>query len=352
MRPFACLATAARHHALLLLGIPRVGLSVLLAASAFADLGRAVPVSTGQADEATHATGGGRAPPPTKTDWLSRIPDDSLIAKVLAECRARAVREPEEEAARLETPWYDPYLSDFTMADWMARLPDDLLISELSLPGTHDSHSFNGISGLWPWCAVCQRTPLPWQLNAGIRVLDIRLRHWWDDLRVYHGLVDLHASFADWCGNEDAWYDGSTPCGCGGILNACVGFLQNHPGETIFIRVKQNCQGCIPVFGLCTHCRDNSLSFAEAVQAFAARFDKEHFYAWPYLDCGAMPTLGDVRGKIVFLQDFPSDYHVGGDGSSHGLASGRISCTGDFDGDGAVGLTDLTALLAHWGPVS
>jgi hypothetical protein len=237
----------------------------------------------------------------------------------------------------------------------MARLPDDLLISELSIPGTHESHGFEGYSCwpfTYPWCSICQHLGLRFpgpdaltareQLEGGVRALDIRLRHKGDQLLAQHGAQYLWAHFADICTEIDE--DGY--CSCGGILNGCIEFLQEHPGETILMRVKQTCAGCIgvPPCNPCMHCQGNTLSFAEAIEDYVARFDADYFYSWPFTECRAMPTLGDVRGKIVFLQDFSSDYHVGDGASNDNLASGRISCVGDFDGDL---VADLAVINKH-----
>jgi hypothetical protein len=241
---------------------------------------------------------------------------------------------PTEPAARTNTRWYnDTHESDGDQTDWMGRLPDELLISELSIPGTHESHAFEGLS-CWigfpdPWCSICQRVGLPSQLRAGVRALDVRLKHHGDNLKVFHGHQYLYAHFAGVCTYEH--------CYCGGILDACVNFLQEHPGEAIFMRVAQTCTPCHgldPLCFWCDHCYANMLSFGEAIEDYLSRIDKNYVYVWPSGDCGAIPTLGDVRGKIVILQDFLTDYHVGDGGSNPGwTAAGRVSCTGDFDGD-------------------
>jgi len=214
-----------------------------------------------------------------------------------------------------ESPWFNgDGVADTTLTDWMAQLPDDLLISELSIPGTHESHGFHG-PGIVPWCAICQRTPLHMQLKAGIRALDIRLRHYSDLLRTYHAHVQQYSNFGEGC-----W---TSLCGCGGVLFACVEFLEDHPGETILLRVKANCGSN---FLGSYDCDGNSLSFSEAVEGALATYP-DHVYEWPVDDCGYMPTLGEVRGKIVILQDFVGDYHVGYEASTP-LSFDRVSCVG------------------------
>ncbi len=81
---------------------------------------------------------------------------------------------------------------------WMEDCNDEKYLTELSIPGTHDSCTFNyklinGIkfinskigddpSGL----VKCQERSLTEQLERGIRCLDIRGRHINDGLTIYH----------------------------------------------------------------------------------------------------------------------------------------------------------------------
>src|SRR6266487_4141969 len=90
--------------------------------------------------------------------------------------------------------------------DWMRWVPDNKRLSELSLPGTHDTMALYG-GGI----AETQSLPLRAQLDAGIRVLDIRCRHIEDVFAIHHGVVFEHAYFgAD-------------------VLKVCYEFLQDNP---------------------------------------------------------------------------------------------------------------------------
>jgi predicted nucleotidyltransferase len=252
-----------------------------------------------------------------------RVPPARLLTAVLtafAILNAGATAYPSQRLP--STPWYnETALADTTATDWMAQLPDLLLVSELSVPGTHESHAYYGPS--WPseeWCGICQRLPLRLQLKAGIRAFDIRLRHYDNHLQTYHGPVPEQCNF-----NEGCW---ANKCGSGGILVACTEFLEDHPGETIFLRIKANC-GSVLIEGY--YCLNNSLSFSEAVEAALAMYPG-YIYEWPVESCEHMPTLGDVRGKIVILQDFVGDYHVGDrDNSDWRRQKGRVSCVFDHD---------------------
>lgn len=93
----------------------------------------------------------------------------------------------------------------------MRWLPDSTPISVLSVPGTHDTMSFYGGP-----IAETQTLPLPEQLKAGIRTIDIRARHIDDRLAIHHGSVFQNAMFGD-------------------VLIACNAFLQQNPTETILL---------------------------------------------------------------------------------------------------------------------
>jgi hypothetical protein len=222
---------------------------------------------------------------------------------------------------------------DTTRTDWMSPLPDDLLISELSIPGTHESHGFFGGDGVWrEECGICQCIPFHMQLKAGIRAFDIRIRQWVDAPWVYHGAVNLKAFFG-----QDCW---EPKCGCNGILTACVQFLEDHPGETILMRVKANCVDN-PSPAPDAPCLDNQKSFSEQIESELAAYAPDHIYLWPSNDCRFMPTLGETRGKIVILQDFQGAFSLGNNEET--VWPGPLSCTADFNSDGFSDLAGISA---------
>lgn len=188
---------------------------------------------------------------------------------------------------------------------WMTALKDDVLLSELSIPGTHDTMSLHGLpvrdamiagaaaggaagsvtgvgaaGGAVVGGAIApvisadavrtQRLSLPDQLASGIRVLDIRCRHVGDIFNIYHGPVYQRANFDD-------------------VLKAVVEFLNKNPGETVLMRVKEEYEP--------TH---NTRTFE---QTFRLKY-WESYKAHMWQGTSVNPTLGEMRGKIVILQDF------------------------------------------------
>lgn len=151
---------------------------------------------------------------------------------------------------------------------WMSKLPDEIKLSQLTIPGTHNSLAVD----CSPF-AKCQKMPLNYQLNYGIRYLDIRCRHVKDEFKLHHSSFDLNAKFDIDC------------------LNVCYEFLISNPSEVIIMLVssEHNPSG-------------NTLKFEDVFK----RYLDKHLDKW-YLDENC-PSLGQVRGKIVLFRRFFSPY--------------------------------------------
>jgi 1-phosphatidylinositol phosphodiesterase len=157
-----------------------------------------------------------------------------------------------------------------THTDWMAGLPSALRVSELSLPGTHDS----GASVIGGDIVFTQSMDIGTQLDAGIRVLDIRLKISGNELKVYHGISGQGLEFD------------------GDVLAKVTSFLAAHPGETVLMRIKD--EGA-PEDGFDTRVIDTLNKYSTFV----------------YQGASDNPTLGEIRGKIVVLQNFESAMDLG-----------------------------------------
>ncbi len=177
--------------------------------------------------------------------------------------------------------------------DWMSRLPDTLLLSQLSIPGTHDTMSFYGGDAV-----QTQSMSLPDQLRSGVRVLDIRCRHVADIFAIHHGMVFQNAYFTD-------------------VLNAAIDFLAEHPGETVLMRVKEEYD---PL--------NNTRTFEETFRTQYWDVYTKHFWdpserlrESRLSDVSSVdnPTLGELRGKIVILQNFSASVRYGVDYNSFSI---------------------------------
>ncbi|TCD66693.1 hypothetical protein EIP91_001047 [Steccherinum ochraceum] len=167
------------------------------------------------------------------------------------------------------------------LASYLSELPDSVPLSSLALPGTHDSMALYG----WP-VSQCQdvTTPLPVQLQVGIRVLDIRLATKPEGLMAYHGVYPQHVSFQV-------------------ILKTIHDFLTapDTCRETIVMSIKQEdfVNVAPPVFS--QKVRDEISGGPGGMEMF-------------YL-ANKVPTLGEVRGKVVLFSRFGGD----GNGWKDGL---------------------------------
>ncbi|MBW4491244.1 MAG: phosphatidylinositol-specific phospholipase C domain-containing protein [Trichocoleus desertorum ATA4-8-CV12] len=170
-----------------------------------------------------------------------------------------------------------PLPKDWLPKTWMASIPDSKKLSELTIPGTHDSCTYTLKNGeLATPITRTQRLTLEEQLNAGIRFLDIRCRHIENAFAIHHDRVYLHLNFDD-------------------VLKVCTAFLTANQNECIVMSVKnEHTEG----EGVT---RSYEATFDSYLQGTSKGF-------W-YLE-NTIPTLKDVRGKIVLLRRFGLDDRV------------------------------------------
>lgn len=147
---------------------------------------------------------------------------------------------------------------------WMSGVSGTLRLSELSLPGTHDSLSFHG--GAW---VQTQSLPLKTQLESGVRIFDIRARHIDNVFTIHHGPVYQKIDFDR-------------------VMVSMTEFLENHPSETILMRVKEEYKA-----------KNITRRFEDTFEWYKKKYES---YIWK--PTSQNPTLNEVRGKIVILQNF------------------------------------------------
>eukprot|EP01084_Bolivina_argentea_P250869 420521_1 len=170
-----------------------------------------------------------------------------------------------------------------------------------------------------------QDSDLPKQLEAGIRALDIRCRESGGWFAIHHGIYYLSANFHD-------------------VLNQCQAFLSSHPTEFILMRVMQEsaelkiAPGDVVIY----HANpDDKVSDQEFNNVFAKYFDDTRYNGLFYKPPAGkgydnyMPTVGEVKGKIVILQDFGPE-----DSTRYGIKYGF--------GDGSKYIQDKFGLDDNW----
>lgn len=163
--------------------------------------------------------------------------------------------------------WHSgPWAAEATQSSWMQTVADNTRLLGMSIPGTHDSAA----TGYGGDIAQTQSLTISQQLRAGIRYLDFRCRLIDGSLQLHHGMVWLHKS-------------------CASGLADVANFLRTHPTETVLVKIQQE-------------------HSAEPNDRLQAAFDKMigpfSNVIWQGFKQTSDPTLGEVRGKIVFIKRF------------------------------------------------
>ncbi len=174
-----------------------------------------------------------------------------------------------------------PY-SDTT--SWMGQLPDDVYLSEISIPGTHDSCSENVTLG---YVMRCQNTSIAEQLDNGYRYLDLRLAVDESDsgnkIKLVHNFANCHKTgnlFSEYIYLQDV---------CEDIYD----FLQNHSSETVILNMKIEDD-------------EHSVSDIQKMLFEEIKANSDYWYTED-----TIPTLGDVRGRIVLATRFKDEAGIG-----------------------------------------
>lgn len=157
---------------------------------------------------------------------------------------------------------------------WMKYVDDNKFLDELSIPGTHDSGTCSVDNDTEPQSSQvkCQQDYIPTQLLEGIRYFDIRLGKG-DDPGIDHGGFYLFKKDGNFLHLSD-------------VIGYFTTFLKENPTEALIMLVS----------------RGNDEATDEGITtAFAKVMDKNSdlFYT-----SSRVPTLGEVRGKIVLLRRF------------------------------------------------
>lgn len=137
----------------------------------------------------------------------------------------------------------------------METLDNNKLISTLTIPGTHDALALHGGAP-----TECQAWSLEDQLKAGIRYFDLRVSGF--KLKIMHGPIYQHTSLSD-------------------VLSKVRTFLKTSKNEVVLLRVK-------PVFPM-----------KGKVQSLVEDMIRNAKDIWVK---STIPQIGEVRGKIVFVQ--------------------------------------------------
>lgn len=146
--------------------------------------------------------------------------------------------------------------------DWMKNISDDVWLSEMALPGTHDSSTFNVDHVVYTTQAVNFKK----QLDYGVRVFDIRIRHSNNKFELYHGPMFLNLMFDAFLRDVDE-------------------FLRENPSEAVVFRMSKECNDTT----------DNTRSLEETFQFYLS--DHPNLFK----AVTGNTKLGDIRGKLIMI---------------------------------------------------
>lgn len=173
-------------------------------------------------------------------------------------------------------------LASHVAPDWMRALPDAASLAALSIPGTHDTMAYDATI-----VSLTQTSDLPTQLEAGIRAIDIRTRHFRDSFSIHHGPEYLHANFTD-------------------VVRQATDFLRASPSETILMRMQSEFTEAEN-----TRTYEDTLNWYIHENPDTKDLLAAHLWTPPPSYDGHIPTLGETRGRLVILQEFSSSSPFG-----------------------------------------
>ena len=157
---------------------------------------------------------------------------------------------------------------------WMKYVDDNKFLDELSIPGTHDSGTCSVDNDTEPQSSQvkCQQDYIPTQLLEGIRYFDIRLGKG-DDPGIDHGIFYLLKKDGNYLHLSD-------------VIGYFKTFLNENPSEALIMLAS----------------RGNDEATDESITTAFAKVMADNpnlFYT-----SSRIPTLHEVRGKIVLLRRF------------------------------------------------
>ncbi|MGN0342532.1 MAG: phosphatidylinositol-specific phospholipase C domain-containing protein [Roseburia sp.] len=194
--------------------------------------------------------------------------------------------------------------------DWMADIPNDVLLSTVNIPGSHDTGTAAIVEDFTAGYSItqCQKYYYGEQLNAGIRAFDVRCDAKSDTASLSEVNI-VHGGSVWKCFDRDG-----SDLKLQDILDDSVRFLKNHPSETIVMMVKPDAGS---VEGL-----------AHALNSFVTDEDtKDYVY-----DKSDIPSMGEARGKIVFIWRFDAGSYYSSLGFGLNLSNWDDFSYKDFTG--------------------
>jgi 1-phosphatidylinositol phosphodiesterase len=227
-------------------------------------------------------------------------------------------------------PSLHPNAAPINMASWQSLLPNTTFLSSLSIPGTHDTMAYRKSRGSYlASFTQTQKHDLLTQLRNGVRYLDLRLQHHKDRFTIHHGATYLHFDLPEVLSiietflsapesNQEALIVrlACNNCYHGGGGNGQNGNTRKF-WETMFWYVFENPAtsqwfdrwALWDLQTLRQRLEDDEALWAEEREYRLERRDleEEEDKGYDREPGEGVPTLGEARGKVTFIQNFPSE---------------------------------------------
>jgi len=179
--------------------------------------------------------------------------------------------------------WFDkevPPPSNVTLSvNWMKYVPGGKRLNGMSIPGSHGSYAIMVSADI----RTFQVLSIPQQLNLGIRFFDIGLSR--------QTVGEITGLFCSQGGNLL-----EPPLFVDDLVNQFINFLDANPSETVILYLHNE--------------KSDAFAFEIGIEAlFLNTVIESYFYTNNVQNISSVPTLDEVRGKIVLfngigLRDF------------------------------------------------
>lgn len=167
----------------------------------------------------------------------------------------------------------------------MKKIPDDVKITGINIPGTHDSACCFVDFG---FISQTQKLTVTQQLEAGVRYFDFRFKFDGKRFVANHSIAHCRKKKGFW--NEVLTADD--------ILSDCIDFLKLNPSETVLFQLKEA----------------QSHEGTSFYDSFYEKYIRNNKDCW-FVE-NRIPTMSEVRGKIILLRVVSVDKSVFTDDNS------------------------------------
>ena len=178
--------------------------------------------------------------------------------------------------------------SSTKLESWMGKLKYETPLSALSIPGTHNSPTHHVALP----SVRCQAVSVEEQLNNGVRFLDIRVQPESADDVSKEGLILVHSAFPISLTGTKYFRD---------LINTVYSFLDQNPTEAIIMSLKRE-------------------GIGKSTDQHLSKIVKTHYANDRWFTENRIPTLGEVRNKIVLIRRFALDDSLKGENNGKGWA--------------------------------